>query len=148
MSFTSESLINNKYATKLDTPELRQTAYKAYCAHIAKGKSKRSWYMSHPVSLTYETIEKYIRMNPMEFDPDEKKLAEAMGYGKWEGVVEASAEGKNKEANTASLQMLMRNKYGWDKAENRGDDSHSAAELNQEKLLAQINQRQIDNQLP
>lgn len=141
-----EQMEGNKRATKLDTPELRQIAYKAYCTHISKGKSKRSWYMSHPVSLTYETIEKYIRLNPHEFDPDEKKLAEAQGYGKWEQVVEDSAEGKNKEANTASLNMLMRNKFGWDRIENRGDDSTNAAELNQEKLLTQIANHQLAKQ--
>lgn len=105
----------NKNGTKLKEPEVRQMAYAQYCDHLAKGKSKRSFVFKHPqFSCTWETMEKYIK-DEIEFDPLQKKIAEAHGFGVWEEVVEDSAIGKNKKANTASLQMLMRNKFDWDK---------------------------------
>lgn len=106
----------NDYTKKLKTTELKEEAYRQYCAHLAKGKSKKSWCFEHPhLTLTWETMEKYIKSDEHVFDPLKKRVAETKGYACWEQVVEDSATGKNKDANTASLQMLMRNKYGWDK---------------------------------
>jgi len=106
----------NKYAQKLKTPELKKMAYDQYCAHLAEGKSKKSWYFEHPdLMLTWQTMEKYIANEPQEFNPIHKEIAWSKGYQHWEKVVSNSAEGKNKEANTASLQMVMRNKYDWDR---------------------------------
>lgn len=109
----------NRNGIKLKDSEIRQLAYTQYCEHLAKGKSKRSWYFKHPqLSCTWETIEKYL-LDEIEFDPIHKKIAEAQGFGFWEGVVEDSAIGKNQAANTASLQMVMRNKFSWDKESGR-----------------------------
>lgn len=41
--------------------------------------------------------------------------AEAERYKLWFTNVSESALGTNKDANTASLQMIMRNMFGWDK---------------------------------
>lgn len=115
--------IGNKNGLKLKDAELRQQAFRQYCDHLANGKSKRSWYFEHPEhSCTWETIEKYLE-DEVEFDPLHKKIAESKGYAKWEQVVEDSAIGINKDANTASLQMLMRNKFNWDK-ERSGNNEH------------------------
>lgn len=104
-----------KNAQKLKTPELKKMAYEQYCAHIAKGKTKKSWYFEHPdLMMTWQTMEKYI-LDDSFFNPLQKEIAWSKGYQLWEQVVEDSARGENKDANTASLQMLMRNKYGWDK---------------------------------
>ena len=110
----------NDYNKKLSGPELRKEAYDQYCAHIASGKSKRSWVFKHPeLTLPWETMEKYIK-NENDFDPTQKKIAEAEGFGSWEEIVSKSAKGTNTKANVASLQMVMRNKFGWDKDESRG----------------------------
>jgi hypothetical protein len=109
-----------KNAQKLKTPELKKMAYEQYCAHIAKGKAKKSWYFEHPdLLMTWQTMEKYIADDRF-FNPIYKEIAWCKGYQHWEQVVEDSAQGLNKDANTASLQMLMRNKFGWDK-ENAGN---------------------------
>ena len=51
----------NKRGTKLKDPNIRQQAYEQYCAHLAKGKSKRSWCFEHPeLTCTWETMEKYL----------------------------------------------------------------------------------------
>jgi len=111
--------IGNKNGLKLKDLEVRQIAYAQYCKHLAKGKSKKSWYFEHAnLRCTWETLEKYLD-NEIEFDPIHKRIAEAKGFGHWEEVVEDSATGKNKDANTASLQMLMRNKFDWDKQINK-----------------------------
>lgn len=126
----------NKNGLKLKDPDVRQQAYEQYCAHLAKGKSKKSWCFEHPnpkLSCTWETMEKYIE-NAIEFDPIHKKIAETKGYAKWEQIVEDSAVGDNPDANTASLQMIMRNKFAWDRvkpdtSEHRGDIARLADEL-------------------
>lgn len=133
----------NQNAKKLDTPELRKLAYDSYCDHIALGKDKTSWCLEEPVTLTWDTIEKYIRNDPIEFDPQQKKVAEAKGYKIWEQLVEDVARGKNKDGNVAALQMKMRCKFGWDRADRRNDDDMGAAQFNQERLLEQINARQL-----
>jgi hypothetical protein len=125
----------NKNATKLKTPELKAEAYKQYCAHLARGKSKKSWCFEHPdLTLTFETMDKYIDGSVIDFPPIHKKVAETKGFAFWEQVVEDSAIGKNKDANTASLQMLMRNKYSWDK-----EDLKEVAESAANKILDAIN---------
>lgn len=135
--------IGNQYAKKLTTPELCKIAYESYCAHLAKGKDKKSWNLKTPVKLTWETMEKYIRDDPQVFDPIEKQIAESDGYYFWEEVVEDAALGKNKDHNTATLQMKMRCKFGWDRMDRRNEDETGAAQFNQERLLEQISARQL-----
>ncbi len=62
----------------------------------------------------------YNENNPEEFPSIKRFIAETKGKKYYEGVCRASANGDNQKANTASLQMIMRNKYGWDKPE-KGD---------------------------
>lgn len=134
----SESFLGNTYAKKLKSPELKTEAYKSYCEHLAKGKSKKSWYFEHPeVSLLWHTMEKYIEAEPEVFDPLKKEIAWAKGYQYWESVAEHSAEGINEKANTASLQMVMRNKFGWDKENNESKESKATLV---EKFLDKLDQ--------
>lgn len=118
---------DNKYATKLKTLELKRLAYDQYCEHLATGKAKKSWYFDHPeIMITWQTMEKYIANEPEVFNPIHKEIAWAKGYQKWEQIVSDSAIGANKDANTATLQMVMRNKYHWDREEsNEKDDAQS-----------------------
>jgi hypothetical protein len=142
--------IGNKYAKKLVTPELKEQAYKQYCAHLAKGKSKRSWRFKHPdVSLRWETMEKYAKESPEEFDPEHIKDAISDGYAHWEQIVEDSAEGINQKANTASLQMKMRNKFGWDKNDHKEEeDSTLEVRESQQNILNQIQNYQSNPSFP
>ena len=56
-------------------------------------------------------------------------MAETKGYQRWEAIAEASATGENEKANTASLQMVMRNKFGWDKKEEPTVDAQVASSM-------------------
>lgn len=116
----------NQNGLKLKDPKLRLQAYLQYCDHLAKGKSKRSWYFQHPDHrCTWETMESYIKKFSDELDLDLKDIAMAKGFGVWEQIVEDSATGANPDANTASLQMIMRNKFGWD-ARDKNEDEKNA----------------------
>ena len=86
----------------------------------------------------WETMESYIKNNPKEFSPIKVKLAKIKGFQLWEGVAESSANGTNKDASTPSLQMVMRNKYGWDKDESKSNQStHYTVNVNP-KLAAGV----------
>lgn len=112
----------NQHAKKLTSIELKQQAYREYCDHLAKGKDRRGWYFEHAdLTLTSQTLEVYIQNEPDVFKPIQKQLALSKGFQKWEAVVEEVADGTNKEGNVAALQMLMRNKFGWDKQEDKKD---------------------------
>lgn len=105
----------NKNGLKLKMPEVRQMAYEQYCAHLAKGKSQESFYFEHPeFTVTYKTMNRYIKENPIEFPAIKKEVAEIKSFAHWEDIIEQMVHG-NKKAETALVQMMMRNKFGWDK---------------------------------
>lgn len=119
----------NKHGVKLKSPDIRQIAYKSFCDHLAKGKAADSWYFEHEeLTCTYRTFMKYLK-DEAEFPPIKKDVAWNKGYQHWEGIVQASADGTNKKANTATLQMVMRNKFGWDR-DNKKEDEEKPNELN------------------
>lgn len=108
----------NQTAKKLTTDELKKLAYEQYCEHIASGRSKKTWCLEHEdMTLTWQTMEKYIQEDQAVFNPLKKQIAEIKSYHTWETVVQDKAKGKNTKADTATLQMVMRNKFGWDKAD-------------------------------
>jgi hypothetical protein len=121
--------IGNQNATKLKTPELKEEAYRQYCDYIAKGLSKEGWYFDHPeFSLTWETMEKYIKEDPIVFEPIKKKIAECRSFRVWEGTGIAMMKGEAK-SETALFQLFMRNKFGWDKEDRR--ESGNSEEFDQ-----------------
>ena len=108
-----------KNALKFSTDQVdkRYKAYLAYCEWIAMGNSAKSFVYEDEdgVCLLGVTIEKYAKES--KFDPIHMEKALALCQREWEGVVQSSARGLNSKANVASLQMLMRNRFGWDKRE-------------------------------
>lgn len=105
----------NQNSKKLKTDELKKLAYDSYCAHLSKGKNKRSWFFEHEnLTLTWQTMETYITENQVDFNPIKKTIAECKGFQEWEEIAEKCAKGQNK-AVVPALQMVMRNKFGWDK---------------------------------
>ena len=136
---------DNRIAKKLSTDELKHIAFDSYLTHLSKGKSKKSWCFEHPdFNLSWETMDKYIREDPTVFDPLKIQQAKSKGYLHWEQVVEDSADGRNKNANTASLQMLMRNKFGWDKE----DQSNKTTEQSlAEKLVNLLDKADVQKKI-
>lgn len=124
----------NKNAIKLKTPELKKQAYESYCAHIASGESKEAWVFEHPeITLTWNTMEKYIASDPIEFDPIHKIVAEAKSYLHWTMLGKKMMIGQIEKCQPAIFQMFMRNKFGWDK-----EDINEVADCAADKILEMI----------
>ena len=117
----------NQFGVALKDPQIRQKAFKSFCDHLSTGKSVKSWYYEDELDnlCCWETMVSYINKFPHEFQSIKKKVAETKGFKHWEKVVEDVASGKNREGNVAALQMLMRNKYGWDKIEQSHQQNHT-----------------------
>ncbi len=70
----------NKYGIKLKDPELRQLAFKDYCAHRAAGRAHESWTFEHNgFTCHWQTMEKYMA-DEEEFNPNTKTGSIAKGY--------------------------------------------------------------------
>lgn len=117
----------NKSAVKLATDDLITEAFQDYCDHLRGGWTKGSWsfHKNGKAICTHDTMDRYLEDRPDVCDSQQYKIAVAQGYKRWERVVNDSADGTNRKANTASLQMLMRNKFGWD-AKNSEDGNKEA----------------------
>lgn len=129
----------NQYNLKLHTPELKKIAYDSYCKHLSEGRGKKSWRLREVpgTSLTWETMEKYLK-NEHDFDPLQKQEAMSDGLYVWESLIRDSAFGVNKDANTATIQMTMRNMYGWDKKEEREELVPEDLKSAYESLMTQL----------
>lgn len=139
--------LGNKNALKLRDPEVRQLAYQKYCAHLAKGKMKQSFVFRHEQLIcTWETIDKYLE-DEIEFPPLKKRAAIAEGLGIWEQEVEDAAIGVNEKASIPGLQMLMRNKFGWDKEDkSKQAEIAPAAEKAANSMISMIQTEQQKHQ--
>lgn len=109
----------NKNAFKLRDPEIRQEAYRQYCAYLAQGKSKEGWKFVHPTdilkSLTHKTMEKYIDENPIEFPPILMEMAQADSFKYFEEEGIKLMQGKYKNGSPETWKTFMRNKFRWDR---------------------------------
>lgn len=136
--------IGNNFAVKLKDKHTKYKVYKNYCDYLAKGKIAKYWYYEdETLTLTRETIEKYIKEDD-DFDPIKKEIAIAKGFQIWETICEDGAKA-DREVNTPTLQMVMRNKYGWDSKTE--DTSISKNEGIIEKIAANLAQ-DVKNQCP
>jgi hypothetical protein len=117
------AMAGNSNGLKIKDKELRQKAFQKLCDWLAKGKSRDSFtFQEGDLKCTYKTLKSYIDQNPGEFPILHQEYAIAQGYAEWEQVVEDSAKGLNKDANTASLQMKMRNMFKWDRDLSQKDE--------------------------
>jgi hypothetical protein len=116
-----KALIGNQLAKKLTTAELKKEAYEQYCDWLRKGNPKRGWVFKHPeMTLTFKTMDKYIRENPNDFPAITLEAAKAEGYMVWLNDGKKMMTGVIEKCQPAIYQMMMRNIWGWDK-ENHDD---------------------------
>ena len=117
--------LGTKNAQKLKTPELKKEAYRQYCLWIAEGKSKKSFVFDHPeLTITWQTMETYIKNDPVNFNPKQKEAAEGKSLEVWENRGLSMMLGQIERCQPAIFQMFMRNKFGWDKQDsNASSDS-------------------------
>lgn len=115
--------LGNQNAVKLKTIELKKEAYRQYCDYIASGLAKEGWCFEHPeLTLTWETMEKYIKEDSVVFETHKKRVAETKSFALWEKKGIRGMDGEAK-CETALYQMFMRNKFGWDKKESQEKDT-------------------------
>ena len=120
----------NNFAVKLKDRASRQNAYDALCKWIADGWAYKSFVFYYDGgAMTGEGIYEMVKRHPDEFDADKIEVANALAYQIWERRVKESANGENPHASTATLQMVMRVKFGWDKR-----DGSSQSEVDKEKF--------------
>jgi hypothetical protein len=132
--------LGNKNGVKLKDPDVRQEAYRQYCAHIASGESKESFVFQHPqLTCTHKTMEKYIIDNPLEFPALHKEVAESLSFLHWCGLGKQMMLGRIEKCQPAIFQMFMRNKFGWDK-----ETSSDVIVCSADKILDMIMDRKKD----
>lgn len=136
----SVTLQGNQNARKLPDIETQLEAYESYCAHLAKGKVKQSWVFETKdgVSIICNTMDNYIKENPSVFDSGKLLAAKAKGLDRWEETIGKQAESSRKYPNTATLQMKMRNTFGWDRREEKAPEVPPDVKLTFEKVMAQL----------
>lgn len=113
----------NKFGVKLKKPDVRQEAYQQYCDHIASGYPKEAFFFKHPThSVTWATMERYIRDNPDEFSSLLMAEAKAKRYKYWFEVGKDITIGRIKRNSPVTWANIMRNsfkEYGWDQEVNK-----------------------------
>jgi len=108
---------SNKYEKYKDTG-LLQDAYEHFCKHLSEGYIRESWYYEDEENnfcLSYQTLMKYIKEHQSDFPAYKEQIAYSKGYKKWEKIATQGVGDDKIVKNPACLQMILRNKYGWDK---------------------------------
>ena len=108
----------NKKALKLKDSEVRQEAYRQYCAHIASGYPKQAFFFSHPkFSVCWKTMDRYIDENPAEFPTFLLDEAKSARFKHWLDEDGSIMRGGYKGGSPVVWQTIMRNIFradGWD----------------------------------
>jgi|WetSurMetagenome_2_1015567.scaffolds.fasta_scaffold303570_3 hypothetical protein len=117
----AQALQGNTNRLKIKTEDLQQVAYAAYCNWLAMGRDKKGYVFDYEDengvvgSVTYLTIENYVKSQRFKLDPSQQDRAEALSYQCWEAVGIQMMKGEMEKCQPAIYQMMMRNKFGWDK---------------------------------
>lgn len=117
----AEALKGNTNKLKLKTEEIQKTAYLAYCNWIATGRGKQGFVFDYETEdgqqgfVTWQTLENYIKAQRFDLDPSYKEKAENLSYQVWENTGIEMMQGKVDKCQPVIFQMMMRNKFGWDK---------------------------------
>lgn len=121
---------DNKNRQKLTNEGMRKMAFDQYIDHLRKGYPKRTFVFRHPLAtLTWKSMEKYIRDYPLELPSSHIEAAMAEGEQSWivEGrqMMRGEMEGKTQPV---IYQIMMRNIYKWDREESERTVVKSEAE--------------------
>lgn len=117
----SDKMKGNLNAVKIKDADVQRIAYENYCEWIASGKGQRGWVFDYKNEagedkfILWQTMERYIELFPSVCPPENKIRAENLGYQSWEQRGTDMMVGKIEKCQPAIYQMMMRNKYSWDK---------------------------------
>lgn len=96
--------------------ELGSRVCRALLEHLSEGHSSKSFYfITEGFRISYSSLSPYMKNHEDLFPPEEIQFAETQGHKKWEKIVFDAALGKYQGHSAPLIQMIMRNKYDWDK---------------------------------
>jgi hypothetical protein len=149
----AEALKGNDNRLKVKSEESQKVVYEIYCQWLAAGRDKRGFVCEYidengkENSVTYQTVENYVKKNPSVLDPHKQVCAESKGFACWEYTGIKMLNGEVKGCQPAIYQIFMRNKYGWDKEEKVSTVNESDACRFMEKIENMPDsEKSIDNQ--
>lgn len=117
----AQTMQGNSNAMKIKDDEILACAWHTYCNWIATGKGQRGFVYQYETeegkkgSITWQTLERYAEKFPSICLPEQKEAAENIAYQAWENTGIDMMIGKIEKCQPAIYQMMMRNKFGWDK---------------------------------
>ncbi len=132
----------NQYGVKLKDYAVRQAAYDAYCENIALGYSVDCFHFEQDgLSVSYKTMLKYIRENPIEFPPDKLLKAKAKSKAFFEALLIGIAAGRI-EGNIRAIELIMKFKFGWrDKDNAKSEGSQNLCDIKDQFNKGAIEQK-------
>jgi hypothetical protein len=98
----------NDFNVKWKTPEERQAACDAFCAHIAEGYSMDSF-----PDASAKTIRSYAKAYPEDFPAEKLERAARESLLVWERLGMQGAKGEIAGFNATSWIFNMKNRAGW-----------------------------------
>lgn len=105
-------------ASKSKDTEKCIAAYEDYCRHLSEGYPKQAWsYCKDKFSLTYKTMDKYIKQDEINFPALLMEVAYAKRYMYWLEEGKKLMQGQYKYGSPVVWQTIMRNIFkdiGWD----------------------------------
>lgn len=117
----AQALQGNTNRLKIKSEALQQAAYTAYCAWLSMGRDKRGFVFDYEDEagkqgcVTQQTIENYIKSQRFDLDSSQMDRAESLSYQVWEAAGIQMMKGEIEKCQPAIYQMMMRNKFGWDR---------------------------------
>lgn len=104
-----------------DSMSPAQKAFFCYCAHIARGDPKFSYfYEEHGIQMSWKDIELYVKDHPEEFNLKELEKAKSKAFGHWfrNGADLVESGGKRHAQAVVGvwheiMENLFRDEYGW-----------------------------------
>ena|SRR5215469_8368200 len=117
----AQGLVGNTNNLKLKTEDVQKAAYMAYCQWIAAGRGKQGFVFDFETEdgqkgfVTYQTVEKCLKDQRFDLDPSHMERAQNFSYQVWENTGIEMMQGKVDKCQPAIYQMMMRNKFSWDK---------------------------------
>jgi hypothetical protein len=118
---TLPSVNKQSLSTQKDQMTPPQKAFFCYCAHIARGDPKFSYfYEEHGIQMSWKDIELYVKDHPEEFNLKDLEKAKSKAFGHWfrNGADLVESGGKRHAQAVVGvwheiMENLFRDEYGW-----------------------------------
>lgn len=138
----SSAKLGNKNAVKLHTSELKQEAYRQYCKHLEDGNPKEAFCYDDPndpdLFITFQTMDKYIKEDPVEFPPIKMERALNKRYQHWFNEGKTIMKGGYPGGSPVVWQTIMRNIFKDQKWDAKDPEQPQTASEPTRVIIAQL----------